>query len=120
MFFSETHEWVKIEGTIATIGISQFAQKELGEIVFIELPKIGTYVQPSAEMAVLESTKAATDLYAPISGTVLEVNQSLLQNLNLLNLDPENQGWIVKITVDEPKDLENLLTPTQYQQLIYQ
>lgn len=119
MFFSHTHEWVKIDGNIAIVGISQFAQKELGEVVFIELPKVGMYLQAQLEMAVLESTKAATDLYSPISGKVVEVNESLIQDLNLLNLDPENKGWMVKIAIEDQADLQNLLSPTQYQELIY-
>ena len=118
MLFTDTHEWIKINENIATIGISSFAQKELGEIVFIELPKVGDQIAAQSEMVVLESTKAAADIYCPLSGEIVEVNHSLKENLNLLNQDPENKGWMIKIKVHNKDELNSLMSLKDYLQLI--
>ncbi len=118
MLFTDTHEWIKIEENIATIGISSFAQKELGEIVFIELPKVGEKIAANKEMVVLESTKAAADIYSPLSGEVLEVNRELKENLNLLNQDPENRGWMIKLKLDSPDELKKMMSLKEYLKLI--
>jgi glycine cleavage system H protein len=118
MFFSNSHEWVKIEEDIATIGISFFAQKELGDIVYIQLPKVGDELTARKECVVVESTKAATDIYSPVSGEVIEVNQNLKANLSILNEDPENAGWMVKVRLFDKSEVKELMTSTDYLELI--
>jgi glycine cleavage system H protein len=119
MYFSDSHEWVKVEEDIATIGISFFAQKELGEIVYIQLPKIGQKIKAKQECVIVESTKAATDLYTPISGEVIAVNDALYSNLKLINEDPEHHGWMVKIKIQDSSELKELMSLEQYQKLIF-
>ena len=114
MHFSETHEWLRLEGSIGTVGITQYAQKELGEIVFIELPKVGQKVKAGQEISVLESTKAAADAYAPVSGTIIAVNELLRSAPSTINQDPEIRGWLFKIELSHPHELEHLLTSAQY------
>lgn len=118
MKYSESHEWISIEGEKAVIGISDHAQKELGEIVYVQLPKVGDKIKAKQEMAVLESTKAAADIYSPISGTVLEVNEAVVEDPSLLNRFPENEGWLLKIAPEDLSELDSLLKPQQYLQLI--
>lgn len=118
MLFADSHEWIKLEGDIATLGISSFARKELGDVVFIQFPKIGDQLKAYTECIVIESTKAATDIYTPVSGTVLELNEKLVSNLNLLNRDPENSGWMIKIKLDHEPDLKYLMSFKDYQELI--
>lgn len=118
MKFTQTHEWIVLEDQIAKMGISQFAQKELGEIVYIDLPKIGQKMKMGDLLFVLESTKSAADIYAPITGTVIEVNQELKENINLLNQSPEKAGWVCKIQPVDLKEVETLLDRDQYSLLI--
>lgn len=116
MKFTNSHEWVDIkQGTdIATIGITQYAQKELGEIVYVELPEVGKTVKAEAEVAVLESTKAAADVYAPISGVIVEVNKTLTTESNLINKSPEKDGWIFKLKMTDPSELKELMDSDAY------
>lgn len=116
MKYTESHEWIKnnADSGIATVGVTNFAQKELGEIVYVELPQVGKEVQSGAEAAVLESTKAAADVYAPASGVVVEVNERLKAESGLINLSPEDQGWIFKIKLTNAKELDMLLTDKEY------
>ena len=100
MEFTKTHEWVDIENGIATFGISAFAQKELGDIVYVELPKIGASFKQGDPIVILESTKAAIDIYSPISGVITAVNLALKEAPELVNTSPENAGWLVKLKVD--------------------
>jgi len=95
--FTQTHEWVRVENGIATVGVTDFAQNELGEIVYVELPKIGSHVKKSQEAVVLESTKAAVDVYSPISGEVIEVNEALRTQADLINASAFDKGWLFKI-----------------------
>lgn len=118
MKYSDSHEWVQLDGDVAIVGISNYAQEELGEVVYIELPKVGDEVKVDQEIAVLESTKAAADIYAPLSGTVVEVNQLLLEDLALLNKECEKRGWLVKIEPSDKAELDSLLDHQQYLQLI--
>lgn len=118
MKFSETHEWIKVEAEYATIGITRYARQELGEIVFIELPKVGAKVKCGDEVAVLESTKAAADIYSPVSGEILEVNQKLKEDLTLINDLPESQGWIFKAKLDDAAELEKLYSEQDYVDLV--
>lgn len=109
MKFTETHEWIDVKDGIGVVGVSNYAQKELGDIVYVELPKVGKEVKKGEEAAVLESTKAAADVYAPVSGKITEVNIALTQASELVNSSPESKGWLFKIILSDPKELDNLL-----------
>ncbi len=115
MKFSETHEWVAINAGIGTIGISHHAQKELGQVVYVELPTIGKQVKCKQEIAVLESTKAAADVYAPISGEIIEVNQQLKEQPDLINTASETEGWICKVKLSDETELQQLIDEAIYQ-----
>lgn len=118
MHFTESHEWVRIEGNIATIGISAYAQKELGEVVSIELPPVGRMVKAKEEVAVLESTKAAADVYAPLSGKVIAVNDAVKQNPSQINQHAETSGWLFKLDLSHPHELSHLMNEKEYRALI--
>ncbi len=114
MKFTDSHEWIKLNNNIGTVGISQFAQKELGDIVYVELPKIGKEVKSGEEAAVLESTKAAADVYSPASGTILEINSALSNSPELVNSSPENEGWLYKIQLSDLNELDKLTEENEY------
>jgi len=117
--YSEEHEWLKLEeGNRARIGITEFAQKELGDVVFVELPEEGTVVNAGDSFAVVESVKAVSDIYAPVSGKVVEVNDALNDSPELINEDPYGEGWIAVIEVSDVAEIDSLLTAEQYQQLV--
>ncbi len=116
--FTDSHEWIALEGNRAKVGISEYAQKELGEIVAIELPKVGQKIRAGEEICVLESTKAAADVYAPVSGTVVSVNEALLKNPHALNQAPESSGWLFEVELSERREFDRLLIPSEYQTLI--
>ena len=116
--YSKDHEWVFYKDAIATIGITNYAQESLGDIVFIELPKIGKFVKLGDQVGVVESVKAASDLFAPISGEIIEVNNELQNLPQLLNTDPENTGWYMKIKIDNTEELNNLMNLNQYKEMI--
>jgi glycine cleavage system H protein len=114
--YTETHEWVAVEGETATVGITDFAQAQLGDVVFLELPREGQRLQAGDAFGVIESVKAASDLYAPVSGTVVEVNDKLAQNPELVNGDPFGEGWLIRVQVSgEPGT--GLLDEAGYQTL---
>ena len=113
--YTKDHEWIKIEGNLATIGITEFAQGELGDIVYVELPKIGTQVEQGKSFAVVESVKAASEIYAPVSGEVIAANDALANAPETLNSDPHGEGWIAKIKLSVPDEVNRLLSPTDYQ-----
>ena len=116
MKYAETHEWALVEKEgVATVGISSFAKNELGEIVYLDLPKVGDQMEQGTECAVLESTKAAADLYAPLSGTVIEVNPIHAGSMTHLNTDPEGAGWLFKIRLEREEELASLLTKEEYE-----
>jgi glycine cleavage system H protein len=117
MKFSETHEWIEVKDEIAVIGITHFAQKELGEIVYVELPKVGKFIKAGEEVAVLESTKAAADVYSPASGKVIEVNERLKEASELINQSPEEKGWIFKLQLSDPTELDQLMDFNTYQEI---
>lgn len=119
MKFSQSHEWIKVEADIGTVGVSDHAQHELGDIVYVELPQVGKKVKSEEEVAVLESTKAAADIYCPVSGDIIEVNQRLKEMPELINESPESQGWIFKIKLSDPKELENLLDARGYKEMLH-
>lgn len=114
MKFTDSHEWIVVKEGIGTVGITQHAQKELGDIVYVELPKKGKRVAAGEEAAVLESTKAAADVYSPVSGVILEVNEALQEDSGLVNRLPEGEGWIFKIVVEDPSQLEQLMDLESY------
>jgi glycine cleavage system H protein len=118
MKFTESHEWIKVENGIGTVGITDVAQKELGEIVFVELPSIGKHVKAGQEIAVLESTKAAADIYSPVTGEIIEINQKLVDFVQDINRSAEKEGWLFKIKLKDPKELERLLTREQYLEIV--
>ena len=115
MKFTEDHEWVLVKGNLATVGITDYAQKQLGDIVFVEGPKLGSPVKSGDEAGVVESVKAASEIYTPISGTILIVNKDLEDNPSLLNSAPETDGWIFKLTDINPEDLNNLMDLSSYE-----
>ncbi len=118
--YSKEHEWVLVEGNVATIGITDFAQEQLGDIVFIELPAIGDKVTKDEAFSVVESVKAVSDVYAPVSGSVLEVNDDLPDSPEMLNEDPYGDGWMVKIEMNDLEDLADLMTAAEYEEFVAQ
>ncbi len=116
--YSREHEWVLVEGDIATVGISEHAEHQLGDVVFVELPAVGDTVSKDDAMGVVESVKAVSDIYAPVSGTVTEVNDDLPENTELVNDDPYGDGWMVKIELSDVTDLDDLMDAEEYQQFI--
>ncbi|KAG6559041.1 Glycine cleavage system H protein [Candidatus Rhabdochlamydia oedothoracis] len=118
MKFTESHEWIRMEDEVGTVGITHFAQKEMGEIVYVELPSIGKLVKAGQEIAVLESTKAAADIYSPVSGEVLEINEKLQELSQGVNQAAETDGWLFKVKITDKKELERLLSEEQYKEFI--
>lgn len=116
--YTRDHEWVRLEGTVATIGITEFAQSELGDIVFVELPAPGKIVKQKDALCVVESTKAASDVYSPIGGTVLEVNKTLSDKPELINSHSYTDGWMVKLTNPAQADLATLMSAFEYRKLL--
>ena len=112
--YSKEHEWVRVDGSRATIGITSFAAEELGDIVFVELPEVGTAIKQFATFGVVESVKAVSDLYAPVSGEVVEVNEALRDNPELLNSDPFGEGWIAKVDLPDESELDALMDAAAY------
>lgn len=112
--FATSHEWVRLEGDIATVGISDHAQEELTDVVFVELPIIGRKVDGGDPIAVVESVKAASDIYAPVAGDVVEANAAVESDPSLVNTDPYGKGWIFKLKVKNPGEFEALLSPEDY------
>jgi glycine cleavage system H protein len=115
--YTKDHEWAKIEGAVATIGVTDHAQRELGDIVFVELPKVGASVKSGESFGTIEAVKTVAELYAPVSGTVTEVNASLSADAGVINQDPYGTGWIIKVKLDKPSD-EGLLDAAAYKALI--
>jgi glycine cleavage system H protein len=114
LLYTKDHEWVKVEGDAATVGITDYAQEQLGEIVFVELPKVGKEFAAHKELAVVESSKAASDVYSPVTGKVTEVNSELQTKPELINEDCYDAGWICKLTITDRKSLKDLIDAKQY------
>jgi glycine cleavage system H protein len=112
--YTTEHEWIKPDGELYVIGITAFAQDQLGDIVYVELPKVGDKVESGKAFGVIESVKTASDLYAPVSGEVVEVNSELVDQPQSVNDDPYQAGWIIKIRAADPKEIDELLTAEQY------
>lgn len=118
LYFTKEHEWVRVDGGEATVGISNHAQEQLGDIVFAEVPEAGRRVTKGQEAAVVESVKAASDVYAPVSGEVIEGNQAVADDPALINSDPEGQGWFFKLKLDNPGELDGLMDEAAYREWI--
>jgi len=117
--YTKDHEWIKLEGNTATIGITDFAQGELGDIVYIDINTVGKMLSAEAVFGTVEAVKTVSDLFLPVAGTILEVNQSLTAQPELVNTDPYGAGWMVKVTVVNTADVEALLTSVAYSQLVH-
>jgi glycine cleavage system H protein len=116
--YTKEHEWVSVEGSTGTIGITDHAQHELGDIVFVDLPKVGTALSKGETLGSVESVKAVSDIYAPVSGEVIEANEKLAASPELLNSNPFTEGWLVKVKLSSPEETKNLLTAAEYQTYI--
>ena len=116
--YTKDHEWARKKGETFQIGISDFAQDQLGDIVFVELPAVGDKVAKDEPVGVIESVKAVSDIYAPVSGAVVEINDDLPDNPEMINDDPYGDGWIVKIEFDDPTDLDDLLDAVNYEEYL--
>lgn len=114
MKFTESHEWVSIDGQNAIIGISDHAQEQLSDIIFVDLPEVGTEIQKGNEFMSIESVKSASDIYAPISGTITEINERLTDEPELVNSEAENEGWLIKISVSDSSELDELMDKEAY------
>ena len=112
--YSKTHEWVRVEGNVAIVGVTDHAQEELTDIVYVETPGVGTQVEAAKGCAVVESVKAASDIYAPVSGEITEANEELSEAPELVNEDPYGKGWLFKIKMNDPAELNDLLSPDDY------
>jgi len=118
VYFTKEHEWIRVDGDTATVGISNHAQEQLGDIVFAEVPEAGRQLSKGQEAAVVESVKAASDVYAPVSGEVVEGNAALDDEPALINSDPEGQGWFFKLRLDNPGELDGLMDEAAYREWI--
>ena len=116
--YTKTHEWVRVDGRIITVGITDFAQEQLGDLTYVEPPAPKDSVEAEEEVAVVESVKAASDVYAPLSGEITAVNSALVQHPELINSDPYGEGWIFKMHPDDPSEMDMLLDADQYEDLI--
>jgi glycine cleavage system H protein len=117
-YFTDEHEWIEVEGDTATVGITDYAQAQLGDIVFVEVPEQGRDVAKGGEAAVVESVKAASDVYAPVTGTVVEGNAALTDDPSLVNSDPEGAGWFFKLTLGDPGELDGLMDEAAYKAFV--
>lgn len=117
--YTKDHEWIKIEGATATIGITDFAQSELGDIVYLDINTVGKSLAAEAVFGTVEAVKTVSDLFLPLAGTITEVNEALTENPALVNTDPYGAGWIIKITVNNPADFEGLMNSDSYANLVH-
>ncbi len=116
--FSKEHEWVKMDGDVATIGVTEYAQEQLGDVVFVELPGVGNTVSQGDESGVIESVKAASDVYAPLDGEVVEVNGKLEDEPGLVNSDPQGDGWFMKLKLSDKSQLDGLMDEAAYKDFV--
>jgi len=121
--YSKEHEWIKLEGDTGTIGITNYAQGELGDIVFVELPQVGASFEANAEIATVESVKAVSPVYSPVSGEVIEINDAVLadpkpEEQHIVNKDPHGEGWFVKMKISKPDELKSLMSAGDYEEYI--
>ncbi len=116
--YSNEHEWVIVEGDVATIGISEFAQDQLGEVVYVDLPSVGDTLNAGDTFGEIESVKSVSELYAPVTGEVVQVNDSLSDTPETVNQDPHGEGWMIKVRVDDPSETEGLMSADEYDEFI--
>jgi glycine cleavage system H protein len=116
--FTRDHEWVRLDGDLAIVGITDYAQSQLGDVVYVELPEIGHRVEKGKEAAVVESVKAASEVYAPVSGEVAAINETLTTDPATVNADPMGNGWFIKLRLDDPKELDSLMDEEGYKRFI--
>jgi glycine cleavage system H protein len=116
--YTREHEWLLVEGNVATVGITDFAQEQLGDVVFVELPAVGDKVTKDEAMGVIESVKAVSDVYAPVSGKVLEINDDLPESTEMVNEDPYGDGWMVKIEMSDASEIADLMSAAEYEQFV--
>ena len=116
--FTKEHEWVKVEGDIAVVGITDYAQKELGDVVYVELPPVGDSFSQGDPCSNIESVKAVSDIYAPVSGEITEVNETLEDNPEIVNKDPYGEGWLFKLKLEKPDELEELMSAEAYDEYV--
>ncbi len=116
--FTEEHEWIRIEGDVGTVGITAYAQEQLGDVVFVELPEAGRKVEKGKDMAVVESVKAASEVFAPATGEVIEANAALADDPAKVNADPQGDGWFVKIRLANPSELDGLMDEAAYKKFV--
>ena len=116
--YTRDHEWIRLEGDVATVGVSDYAQEQLGDVVFVELPEVGKLLAKGAEAAVIESVKAASEIFAPVAGEVIEVNGALADQPSTVNADPEGEGWFLRLRVTNPTEVEALMTIDSYQEFL--
>lgn len=117
-YYTKEHEWAQVDENIVTVGITEFAQNALGEVVYVELPEEGQKVSQGETFGVVESVKAVSDLYAPVSGTVIEINTAITDDPSILNDNPMNDGWLIRIEMDTEKELANLMRAPDYKKLV--
>ena len=117
-YYTDEHEWIEVEGDIATVGITEYAQGQLGDIVFVELPEVGALIEQGKDAAVVESVKAASDVYAPITGEITEVNPALEEDPALVNTSPEDGGWFFKMTIADEGELDALMDEDGYKAFV--
>ena len=118
--YTKTHEWIAMTGAKAKVGVTEYAQKEISDVVFVELPKVGQAVLQAKTAAVVESVKAAFDIYAPVSGKITDANKTLESNPGLINQSPYTDGWIFELELSSPAELNTLMTAAQYQEVVRQ
>jgi glycine cleavage system H protein len=118
--YTKEHEWVRVQNDLGTVGISDYAQDQLGDIVYVDLPSVGTQLKQLEKLGEIESVKAVSDLYSPVSGEVVEVNQGVNDRPELVNQSPYDEGWLARVRLTDPAELDNLLTAKQYDELIAQ
>lgn len=116
--YSKDHEWIRIDGNVGTIGITEYAQGELGDVVFVELPPVGKKIEHGQSFGTVEAVKAVSDLYAPVSGTVAEINKEIQDSPELVNKEPYERGWMIKVTLANPDEVKALLDAAAYKKLI--
>src|SRR5437016_4717388 len=114
--YAKSHEYVHVEGPIGTVGITDYAQKELGDVVFVELPQVGTQLDAGDELGSIESVKAVSELFAPVSGEVVEINETLAEKPELINTDPYGDGWMIRIRMSDPSETDELMNAEEYEE----
>ena len=116
--YSKEHEWVRVDDAVVTIGITEFAQQELGEVVYVELPEVGQVFDTNDEIGTIESVKAVAEVYTPVAGEILEINDAVVEDPELLNEDPHTEGWLIKIRFSSASDLKSLMNAEQYEEYV--